>query len=98
MLNILSILLTVILSIPLGVYAAAHAGKWIDKFIQSTTFLLQAMPAFLVATIAIMFFSTDEYSVYLDWFPAVGLGDEIFPEDTFLIKFIKALPHLILPH
>ena len=49
LLTVLSIALTVIISIPLGILGAVKQGKWIDRLLQLCSFIGNAMPNFFVA-------------------------------------------------
>jgi peptide/nickel transport system permease protein len=63
---ILSLLLTVVVSVLLGVAAAVHGG-WIDRLVQFLAVLGAAIPGFIVA-IALVF----AFAISLRWFPATG--------------------------
>lgn len=64
---VLTTLLSVVVSIPLGVLAANSAGGWIDRFVMVFAVLAFSVPVFLVGYLFIYGFS-----VRLQWFPAYG--------------------------
>ena len=59
----LSTLLAVIVAVPLGVLQVVRRNKPIDYFLTGTTFILYAMPAFLLGQLLILYFAID-----LGWF------------------------------
>ncbi|MCD6399447.1 ABC transporter permease [candidate division WOR-3 bacterium] len=61
-------LLTLLLSIPTGVWAALKRGRLIDNFLTVLAIITACMPVFWVAMIFIIIFS-----VWLHWFPSMGL-------------------------
>ena len=73
-LNIPVILLAFGISIPLGVATARRAGKRFDRITTSLLFVLYAIPAFWLATLAIVFLTTPEYAEWLDIFPSQGVS------------------------
>ena len=78
------ILFGAILGIPMGIIAAARKNKFPDYLCRVLSAIGISFPAFLTGTILLVFFS-----VKLEWFPAMGVGDYSNP--------IKHLHHLILP-
>lgn len=62
-----ALLLALGLGIPLGVWAALRAGRWIDPVLMFGTSLGLAMPKFVVAPLLILVFA-----VMLKWLPAGG--------------------------
>jgi peptide/nickel transport system permease protein len=91
-LNIISILLVYLISVPLGVYSATHQGKLTDKVQMVFVYIFYSMPGFWLAMLLIIYFG-----VRLDWFPIVGInstGAENFPWYRWLLDRIW---HLVLP-
>ena len=68
-LTITSILLTIVLSIPLGILSAVRKNKFTDYFIRILSFIGNSMPGFFVALLLMYLFS-----LKLDWFPVMGNG------------------------
>lgn len=68
-LTITSILLTIALSIPLGILSAVRKNKFTDYFIRILSFIGNSMPGFFVALLLMYLFS-----LKLDWFPVMGNG------------------------
>jgi peptide/nickel transport system permease protein len=91
-LNIISILIIYLVSIPLGVWSATHEGSFFDKVLTVVSFVLYSVPGFWLALMLIVVFG-----VRLDWFPIYGVnsaGAEGFPWWKWLGD---RLWHLVLP-
>ena len=85
-------IITIALTIPLGIIAAKFAGRWQDKLILNFGFASQAMPVFAMAIVVIWIFA-----LILGWFPMSGsVSVLIMPDDTFNY-IMSRLHHLILP-
>ena len=70
-LTITSILLTIALSIPLGILSAVRKNKFTDYFIRILSFIGNSMPGFFVALLLMYLFS-----LKLGWFPVMGNGQD----------------------
>lgn len=68
-LTITSVLLTIALSIPLGILSAVRKNKFTDYFIRILSFIGNSMPGFFVALLLMYLFS-----LKLGWFPVMGNG------------------------
>lgn len=66
----LALLLALGLGIPLGVWSALRAGKWIDRVLMFVAGLGLAVPKFVAAPLMILLFA-----VTLHWLPAGGWGE-----------------------
>ena len=66
-LTALAFAFTLLLGLPIGVYAAAHRGSGLDFFARGFAVLGQAMPNFWQGIVFIMIFA-----VWLGWLPAAG--------------------------
>ena len=64
---VLSLLLALLISIPLGIYVAYKAGSNIDKVATTMSFGLLSVPSFIMAITMIIVFA-----VRLHWLPATG--------------------------
>lgn len=91
LISMLSIILTYVISIPLGVYSSRKKGTRVDNILSTFLFMLYSLPNFWVATLLILFLGS-----YLGWFPVFGLGD--IPEGASAMETasIRAY-HLVLP-
>jgi peptide/nickel transport system permease protein len=94
MLNGASLLLIFVLGIALGLRAAAAFGQKLDQRLLGFSLVMDAIPAFWVATIVLVFLTNPYY--HLQVFPNAGLGDPPY-NATFGEKLLYALPHFIAP-
>ena len=91
-LNLMSLIIILGVSIPIGVIAAYRAHSWFDKGTTLFVFFGFAMPTFWLALLLIMFFG-----VYLDWLPISGLTSLTFHQFTFWQKIKDLAAHVTLP-
>lgn len=69
LLGFLSILVTSLVGVPLGVSAATHHRKWQDKGVITFSMIFMSVPEFWVALLLIIVFS-----LKLGWLPSFGIG------------------------
>ena len=91
-LNLMSLIIILGVSIPIGVIAAYRAHSWFDKATTLFVFFGFAMPTFWLALLLIMFFG-----VYLDWLPISGLTSLNFSQLSFWQKVHDLGAHVTLP-
>lgn len=94
--TLISVIFAYIISIPVGVKAAANRGSVFDRSSSIVLFFLYSMPSFWVATILLMTFANPDV---LHWFPASGVKPPGgYPEGASLFQKIKiTFPYLVLP-
>lgn len=93
LISFISIILTYLIAVPIGVYSAVNKGSFIDNAFTTGLFVLYSLPSFWVATLLIFFLGGGDY---FDWFPAYGLGN--VPDGaTFWEAFQVRAYHLVLP-
>jgi peptide/nickel transport system permease protein len=91
-LNLMSLIIILGVSIPIGVIAAYRAHSWFDRATTLFVFFGFAMPTFWLALLLIMFFG-----VYLDWLPISGLTSLNFGQFSFWQKVQDLGAHVTLP-
>lgn len=91
--SFIAIIITYIISIPLGVYSAVNKDTTSDSVITTSLFILYSLPSFWIATLAIFFLCGGDY---LDIFPPTGVAD-VDPEDPFFYKFGMHAYYMALP-
>ena len=91
-LNLMSLIIILGVSIPIGVIAAYRAHSWFDQATTLFVFFGFAMPTFWLALLLIMFFG-----VYLDWLPISGLTSLNFRQFSFWQKVQDLGAHVTLP-
>ncbi|MEO5642492.1 MAG: ABC transporter permease [Bacteroidia bacterium] len=94
--TLLSVLLAYIISIPIGVKAAANRGGIFDRSSSLILFMLYSLPVFFLATLLLMTFANPHV---FNVFPASGVKPPAgYPGEISLWEKIKiSLPYLILP-
>ena len=77
-LGLMAFILSVVVGIPLGIFAALGHNRWPDYLIPGISIIGVATPSFILADLLILFFS-----VTLEWFPhAAGRGRNMgLPDD-----------------
>jgi peptide/nickel transport system permease protein len=83
----LALLLTLIIAIPIGIYAGSRRGSLFDNATSAVGFAFYGMPVFWLSIVLI-----DVFAVQLRWFPSSGLSSLGREDDPF-----DRLWHLVLP-
>lgn len=94
LINIIVIVLSYLIAIPIGVASAVNKDALGDRVTAIVLFIFYSLPTFWVATMLINFTTTDEYG--LDWFPTFGLG-EVTDDMSWWDIVVERGYHLILP-
>jgi ABC-type dipeptide/oligopeptide/nickel transport system permease component len=77
--NSIALGITLVIGIPLGIFAARRQGTWADPASISSFLLLQSVPALVIVPFALLFFS-----LRLGWLPASGWPADCNVELRFL--------------
>lgn len=99
-LNILTISLVYMISVPLGMWSALKKDSFLDKVVMVKLFFFYSLPGFWLATMLLVFFAGGEY---FNLFPLQGFESDFFREQTLLQKLINPFWyidvgwHLFLP-
>ena len=99
LLAFVSILLTVIVSIPLGIWSAVNQNKAADYVIRTASFIGNSLPNFFVSLLLMYFFA-----IRLNWFPvisrSVSLQSVALPSFTLAIamsaKYLRQVRATVL--
>lgn len=81
MISISALLLSLAIAFLLGWYASIHDRTWKEALLSQSLFVLYATPLFWLATMLIVFFTSDQYGDWMHIFPGVGvisMGHESF--------------------
>jgi ABC-type dipeptide/oligopeptide/nickel transport system permease component len=70
-LAIVALVLGLLIGVPMGIYAALHAGHWQDFVITLISVRLSAMPAFWLGPLLMLLFA-----VWLGWLPVSGMDNQ----------------------
>lgn len=90
-LSLLTLLLTYLIAVPLGIYAGRYQNSRLDKAVVAYNFISFAVPTFVFALIMLMIFGYK-----LGWFPTTGSVEVGVPKGTFAYVLSK-LHYMILP-
>ncbi len=92
-LAVAALLLSVVIGIPLGVYAGLRPDSWASKSIMAGSILGFSLPTFWVGLMMIMLFA-----VMLGWLPSTGRGDTVLLLGV-PVSFLSwdGLSHLLMP-
>jgi peptide/nickel transport system permease protein len=91
----ISLFLSYLIAIPLGIYSATHQDTFLDKTSTVSVFILYSLPNFWLATMAIIFFGGGDFFA---WFPNNGLHSmNISADDPWMTRTLDYIWHLILP-
>ncbi|MGY3708200.1 oligopeptide ABC transporter permease [Granulicatella adiacens] len=90
-LSLLTLILTYLIALPLGMIAGRFQNSWADKAIVVYTFITYSIPVFVFALVLLWLFG---YT--LGWFPTRGSVDSDVVNGT-LAYYLNKFHHLILP-
>ncbi len=93
-LNILSIIIVYIISIPVGIMSAVKKDTLYDRLSSLVLFILYSLPTFWVGLLLLMYLSGGEY---FDLFPLSGIQSDWAYKLTPFQKFMDLVWHLVLP-
>jgi len=94
--NLMVLVLTFLITVPLGITSAIKRGGIYDNTVQTVTLFGFSLPSFITAIMAVMIFA-----VWLGLTPVSGFGNPLFliqnPDATSWQIFLDRLPFMILP-
>ncbi len=93
-LGLWTMLLTYLISIPLGVTKAVRDGSRFDFWSSVVVLIGNAIPAFMFAVLLIVVFAG---GAYLDWFPLRGLTSDNWGELSWPMRIVDYFWHMALP-
>jgi len=93
-LSVISIVLTYLLTIPLGLYMTAKNGRWQEQALSTFFYVLYSIPNYVAALYLILILS-----VRLDLLPLRGIysDPEVYDKLSVLGKAADLFKHLVLP-
>lgn len=92
LLSIPSLILSYLLSIPLGLYCSARDGKTDERVISTILYMLYSFPAFVAALFLQLLFA-----VHLRWLPLFGMVGDNYESLSLLGKTWDIFRHALLP-
>lgn len=93
LLSLTSMLLTYVLSMPMGLYSSVRHGKYDERTLSTILYMLYSLPSFVTALLL------QSYLSYrLGWFPLKGMYDSLlFPQLSIPEKVVHVAWHCMLP-
>lgn len=92
--GIVSLFLSYLISIPLGIFKAVRHGSIFDISSSIFLFVLYSIPSFMLAILLIVFLAGGSF---FEIFPVGGLYSEVYEELGFLDKILDRIHHFTLP-
>ena len=92
--GLVSLFLTYLVCIPLGVKKAINAGGTFDQASGVVLYIAYSIPPLVLGIFLIVFFAG---SSYLSWFPIGGLKSDDYDSLTSMGKFLDRAHHFVLP-
>jgi peptide/nickel transport system permease protein len=90
-LSVVSMILTWLIAIPIGVHCALHQYSFSDKFFSVLSFVGMSLPTFFIAFLLILL------AAHVDWLPTGGATHFEHATYSTLGKVLDYLKHLIIP-
>jgi len=91
-LSISSLIITYLLSTPLGLYASARSGKVDERIVSTLLYMLYSFPSFVAALFLQLFFA-----VKLGWLPLYGMVGENHERMSSWEQTVDLFRHALLP-
>ncbi|HXH29923.1 MAG TPA: ABC transporter permease subunit [Bacteriovoracaceae bacterium] len=92
--GIISLILSYLISIPLGILKAIKHGSFFDISSSFILFVFYSIPSFMLAILLIVFLSGGSF---YEIFPVGGIQSEAFEELSLWEKFLDRVHHFTLP-
>jgi microcin C transport system permease protein len=92
--GIISLILTYLICVPLGVIKATKDGGVFDISSSFILFILYSVPALMLGVLLIVFFAGGSY---YNWFPLGGMRSDDYESFTSMGKLLDRAHHFILP-
>lgn len=93
---LLNLLFSTIIAVPMGIYTGYHTSSLLDKVMDTIWLCFYSIPTFWLASILIIYFTSDRYGSYLDIFPIPGTW--FIPDgQAFFASLYTYSSQLILP-
>lgn len=72
-LSVPTLVLAILLSLMIGILQVRYEHSWFDRISSQLLYVLYAVPLFWLATMSIVFFTTDDYGSWTNLFPSIGM-------------------------
>jgi peptide/nickel transport system permease protein len=94
---VLTAIISTILGVLLGMWAAARRDSWVDHSLSVSALVASSLPEFVIAVFVVMLFGVTVFA----WFPAVSIlpqGEQIWDEPVKLVLPVLALVIVVTPY
>jgi peptide/nickel transport system permease protein len=95
-LELASLLLTYLLSIPIGLYSTARSGRWDERLTSTILYMLYSLPVFVAALFLQMFFAISLRGTAWE-LPLFGMESDTFNQMSRLDQTWDIFKHSLLP-
>jgi peptide/nickel transport system permease protein len=89
--SLLSILLTYLIAVPLGIISAVKQGGWFDTISSTILYMIYAIPPYVIGMVLILI-----VGVEMDWLPFQGMHSDGYEEFSRLGKIWDGISHYAL--
>ena len=93
--TLIDLILSIILAIIIGKYLVINQHKKRVRWISQLLYFIYSIPLFWMATMFVIYLTTDDYGSFTNIFPSVGMN--IYPGKSTLYQIIHNAHKLILP-
>lgn len=93
--TLIDLFLSILLGVCLGVYLNLNPGGRRQGLLRQVLYFFYALPVFWLATMAVVYFTTDDYGSWTNIFPSVGM--DIYPGKSTIEQIFMNMDKLILP-
>jgi len=93
--TLVDLILSILLSLFLAVRLVRHANKKWVKFTNQFLYFIYSIPIFCLATLMVIYFTTDDYGPITNIFPSIGM--DVHPGSSTFSQILLNFPKLILP-
>ncbi|KXK36733.1 MAG: ABC transporter permease [Bacteroidetes bacterium OLB9] len=73
LLAVLNLFFSMLIAVPVGLWAGHHIGSRFDKINKVVWMIIYAIPVFWLASLLIIYFTSDRYGAWMNIFPSPGL-------------------------
>ncbi|MCL2182413.1 MAG: ABC transporter permease [Chitinispirillia bacterium] len=96
-LSFISILITWLVAIPLGIYAAVRQYSWGDRIMSVISYLGMSLPTFFVALLLMFFVYLGRNLPIISLIPTSGMISANYEQLTFFGKLADRALHMVIP-
>lgn len=89
--SLLSILLTYVVAVPLGILSAVKRGSWFDTISSTLLYMMYAIPPYVIGMLLILY-----VGVELNWLPFRGMHADGYEDFSVFGKLWDAISHYAL--